>query len=131
VKERECDILLVDDEEDVLLVIGKYLRQQGAKVLTAQETTRALELLDENKVGLIILDVNLSAGEDGVELMSFLQVNYPGIPIILYTGFPHDETQVKDMLSKGAACYVNKGQPAEALWFAVQQVRGSGNKPKP
>ncbi len=39
------------------------------------------------------------------------------------------EHEIKNMLAKGAACYVNKAQPAEELWFAVQQVRRSGDKP--
>jgi CheY-like chemotaxis protein len=129
-EQKAIDILLLDDEEDVLLVIGKFLRQQGATVLTTQESTRALELLDEHRVSVIILDVNLSAGEDGVRLMSFLRMNHPGVPIILYTGFPHEKEQIKDMLAEGAACYVNKEQPPAELWFAYQQLRNSGNQPR-
>ena len=121
-------VLLIDDETDVLLVIGDFLRHHGFSVLTAQNSGHALKQLDENKVRLIILDINL-AGEDGVRLLPFIRLNYPAVPVVLYTGLAHDDIQVKTMLAKGATCYVNKGQPTSELLFAIREIRGEITKP--
>ena len=120
-EKRDFDILIVDDEKDILHLAGDYLRANGFTVLTAMDADRAMRQLDENKVGILILDVNL-AGEDGLSLMKFIKPNHPDIPIILYTGLTHDAKQVKAMLAKGADCYVDKAQPKEALLFAVREL---------
>jgi DNA-binding response OmpR family regulator len=115
------DILLVDDEANLLSIVGDLLRIHGFSVITAQNGGSALKQL-ENKVGLIILDLNL-AGEDGLGLMDYFKSKNPQIPIILYTGLIHDHRQVATMLLRGAACYVNKAQPIEALLSAINDVR--------
>lgn len=121
---RKWDILMVDDEAELLQVMGDYLRRHALTVLTAHDGGQALRLLDENEVDVAVLDVNLAAGEDGVDLMSFLKHNYPKTKIIIYTGKSHEAEEVKDMLAKGATCYVNKGPELEELLFAIRQVRG-------
>jgi len=120
-EKRDFDVLIVDDEKDILHLAGDYLRANGLTVLTAMDADRAMRQLDENKVAVIILDVNL-AGEDGLSLMKFIKPNHPDIPIIIYTGLTHDDKQVKAMLANGANCYVDKSQPKEALLFAVREL---------
>jgi DNA-binding NtrC family response regulator len=115
------DILLIDDEADILLIVGDLLRLKGLDVITALDAHRAMQQLDAYKVGLIVLDVNL-AGEDGLGLLEFIKMNQPKVPVILYTGLSHDDKQVSNMLEQGAACYVNKVQSPAALIFAVEQV---------
>jgi DNA-binding response OmpR family regulator len=122
------DVLIVDDEADILLVVGDYLRRKGLTVLTAQDTSRALQQLDENKVSVVVLDVNLSGGENGMELMSFLKHNYPETRIVIYTGALDESKEVKKALERGASCFVTKGGEFEELLFAVRQVRGDGAK---
>ena len=119
------DILLVDDEENLLSIVGDLLRIHGFTVITARNGGAALKQL-ENKVGLIILDLNL-AGEDGLGLMDYLKAKQAGVPIILYTGLIHDHRQVASMLECGAASYVNKSQPIEALLTAIYEVRSKGS----
>ena len=115
------DILLVDDDPELLLIIGELLRSRDFTVITACDAAHATRHLDENHIRLIILDINLN-GEDGVMWMSFMKKNHPSIPVILYTGLSHDEAEVKTMLGKGASCYVNKAQLPAALLFAVREV---------
>ena len=50
-------ILIVDDEPDVLEVVGMRLRQAGYDVCTASSGKTALELAVSEKPSLIILDV--------------------------------------------------------------------------
>jgi DNA-binding response OmpR family regulator len=115
------DILLIDDEPELLLVTGELLRAEGYRVLVAKDAGHALRQLDENQVRLIVLDINL-AGENGLELMTFLNLNFPGAPVILYTGMDSGAADVKDMLKLGAACFVSKAQGPKALIFSIQQL---------
>ncbi|HZV35140.1 MAG TPA: response regulator [Verrucomicrobiae bacterium] len=117
------DVLLVDDEPKLLLLIGDLLRANGFDVITAPDALRAMQQLDENRVGLVILDINI-AGEDGIRLMSFMKLNHPDLPVMLYTGLSHDEAQVQWMFAQGAACYVSKAVPPSDLLSAVQQILG-------
>lgn len=121
------DILLVDDDAELLLIIGELLRSRDFTVATATDSRSALQQLDQNHVRLIILDINLG-GEDGVHWMTFMKKNYPEVPVILYTGLTHDEAEVKTMLGKGASCYVNKAQLPAALLFAVREVLSTVTK---
>lgn len=115
------DMLLVDDEDDQLLIVGELLRAKGFGVITANNADEAMRRLDEYKLGMIVLDLNL-AGENGLQLMKYMKVNHPAVPVLLYTGMSHDEEQVQSMLKAGATCYVNKSQSPAELVFAVQQV---------
>src|SRR4051812_36713464 len=115
------NILFLDDEADLLLLVSDFLRGQGLSVLTALEAGRAMQLLGENPVDLIVLDMDL-AGEDGAKLMPFIQTNYPSIPIVLYTGLEHDDQQIKRLLQLGANCYVNKAQSPKALLYAIREI---------
>lgn len=120
-EEHHCDVLIIDDEADILLVVGDYLRRNGLTVITAQDTSRALAQLDENKVRAIVLDLRLAKDEDGRDLMSFLKHNHPAVGIIIYTGLPHDDKEVQDMLAKGASGYVSKGPELQELLFAIKK----------
>src|SRR4051794_12994367 len=107
------NILLVDDEADLLLLTADFLRSHGLGVATALDASRAMQLLGEHPVALVVLDMNL-AGENGTKLMPFIRTNHPGTLIILYTGLEHDDQQIKTLLKEGAICYVNKAQSPKA-----------------
>ena len=120
---QSWDILLIDDEAVVLLAVSNFLKQHDYSVLTAQSAWQALTMLEENKVELILLDVNLS-GEEGLSLMPCIKQHYPNIPIILYTGMPREDKQVMNLLAHGAIGYINKEQPPADLLVAVRGIQG-------
>ena len=50
-------ILIVDDEADILEIVGYNLKKEGFEVFTAANCKRAIEIAIEEKPSLIILDV--------------------------------------------------------------------------
>jgi|GEM_PF-1349360 DNA-binding response OmpR family regulator len=116
------DVLVVDDERDLLMAIGEYLQCHGFSVLTALDTEGAMRHLGESRISLVVLDVKL-AGEDGLKLLDFIKLTQPSIPVVLFTGMPHDQKQVQDLLLRGATCYVDKSQSPEALVYAIREAR--------
>jgi len=112
-------ILFVDDEGEVRFTASRFFKQHGYKVSTAENADEALRVADGVPLQAIVLDVNL-AGENGLELMTFLKHNHPGVPIILYTGMVHDDETIKKLLSQGAHRYMVKGASLEELLKVVQ-----------
>jgi CheY-like chemotaxis protein len=80
-------ILIVDDEEDFLGILGKRLRAGGYSVITATNGTDALALAKSERPDLIILDV-LMAGMDGPDINLKLKEDPEtrDIPVIFLSG---------------------------------------------
>ncbi|HBB48197.1 MAG TPA: DNA-binding response regulator [Flavobacteriaceae bacterium] len=65
-KKKDITILLVDDEPDILEIVGYNLSQEGYIVVTAENGLRALDQAKKHKPQLIILDVMMPE-MDGIE----------------------------------------------------------------
>lgn len=121
-------ILFVDDESEVRFTASRFFRQHGYKVSTAENAEEALRVAGgSTPLQAIVLDVNL-AGEDGLELMTFLKHNHPGVPIIIYTGMVHDDDTIKKLLTQGAHHYLVKGTNLEELLKVLQGATAAGGK---
>jgi len=66
VKKKEIKILLVDDEPDILEIVGYNLSSEGYQVITAENGIEAVEKAKKHKPHLIILDVMMPE-MDGIE----------------------------------------------------------------
>ena len=79
-------VLIVDDEPDVLLLLGERLSKAGYEVMKASSGKEAIELATTKDPQLIILDIAMP-GMDGSEVASVLR-NKPetrNIPILFLT----------------------------------------------
>lgn len=65
-KKKDIQILLVDDEPDILEIVGYNLSSEGYKVITAENGVDAVKLARKHKPHLIILDVMMPE-MDGIE----------------------------------------------------------------
>lgn len=65
-KKKDILILLVDDEPDILEIVGYNLSSEGYQVITADNGSEAVKLARKNKPHLIILDVMMPE-MDGIE----------------------------------------------------------------
>ena len=65
-KKREIKILLVDDEPDILEIVGYNLSQIGYQIFTAENGEKAIKAAKEHLPHLIILDVMMPV-MDGIE----------------------------------------------------------------
>jgi DNA-binding NtrC family response regulator len=116
-------ILFVDDEIEMCFMVSNLFQHYGYKIITAETVDVALDSSDGIPLNVIILDVNL-AGEDGLKLMTYLHLNNPDVPIIIYTGMQHDDDVVQKALKDGAYTYLRKGGPIEELVQAVAAATG-------
>jgi two-component system CheB/CheR fusion protein len=82
-------ILVVDDNDDALEILGTLLRACGAHVLQARNAPAALAYVEtEAKIDAVVTDLSMPA-MDGVELVRRIRQSRPmrSIPAIALTGF--------------------------------------------
>jgi two-component system alkaline phosphatase synthesis response regulator PhoP len=102
-------ILVVDDEPQIVEVVQDYLKQAGFRVLTARDGQTALTLARHDRPDLIILDLMLPGGMDGLDVCRRLRQDpaLANVPIIMLTA-RIEETDRLIGLELGADDYVTK-----------------------
>jgi DNA-binding NtrC family response regulator len=86
---RAREVLIVDDEEPLLLSIaeGLSIYKKYFNLLTAINGMEAVKLLKSSLViDLVITDLSMPK-MDGFELITYMNRNYPKIPVIMMTAF--------------------------------------------
>ena len=81
--------LIVDDEEDLRIVLGEFLRQDGWRTLEAADGDEAVWLAVSQHPDVIILDVMMREREDGFGVYQELRQDRrtAHIPVIFLTAF--------------------------------------------
>src|SRR2546421_561910 len=104
-------VLIVDDEESVRRTFQEWLarRRLPRAVLAAADAEAALRLANQRPIDLAILDWNLGAGNDGLQLLEDLSVFQPNVVAILVTGYAHQATPLA-ALRMGVRDYLDKNQ---------------------
>jgi ActR/RegA family two-component response regulator len=110
-REEIDTVLLVDDEEPVRRTFQEWLSgaSLGCRVLTAADAEAALLQANRHAIDLAVLDWNLGAGTDGLQLLEDLTQFSPDIVAILVTGFAHQATPLQAM-RMGVRDYLDKNQ---------------------
>ena len=78
-------ILVVDDDAQVRATISRALTELGYAVSEAGDGAKALELVRDDRVDLVILDY-VMPGMDGAEVARELSAIDPDLPVIFSTG---------------------------------------------
>ncbi len=90
-------ILLVEDESLIRGILTECLTDAGYEVLEAARADDALLLLEvAENVRLIVTDINMPGGQDGIDLAKAAREHSPTIPIVFISGRPAklDEARV-------------------------------------
>jgi DNA-binding NtrC family response regulator len=99
-------LLIVDDELIVRDSLGKWFREEGYEVGTAESASEALTRLAEQRWDLALVDIKMP-GTDGIELQRRMRETDPDVTVIIMTGYASVETAVQ-ALKNGAYDYVTK-----------------------
>ena len=106
-------VLVIDDDTRLLQLLGKYLRDNGYHVTTAENAEDGRGKMAAFAFDLIVLDV-MMPGEDGIELATSLRHN-SDIPIMMLTARGEPEDRIRG-LESGADDYLAKPfEPRELL----------------
>lgn len=115
-----AQLLIVDDEERFLLTTRKILTRKGFDVLTADSGQRAIDMLGEQAVQIVILDVKMP-GMDGLTTLREIKRLYPFMEVIMLTGHATVPSAVEGMQS-GASDYLMKPIDMDLLVEKVEEA---------
>ncbi len=98
--------LIVDDEPDIRELVQMSLASMGIEVHGAERIVEARALLTRQSFDICITDMNLPDG-NGIELIEYIQANYPDLPTAMITAYSSVEKAVQ-ALKAGAFDFVSK-----------------------
>jgi two-component system chemotaxis sensor kinase CheA len=119
-------VLLVEDTPFYLKLAKDYIASEGYKVITATNGIEALEVLDKNKVDVIVSDIQMPL-MDGLELVNTIKnsTKYKHLPMIALTSLMTEEEK-NIGISAGFDVYLSKLNKNELL----EKLDLTINKPK-
>jgi two-component system, NtrC family, nitrogen regulation response regulator NtrX len=79
-------VLLVDDEANIRRMLGALLRNEGFKVTEAPNGNAALLLMDEADPDVVLLDLMMPPGPDGLETLTRMRDRGRLAPVIMMSG---------------------------------------------
>ncbi|WP_029266414.1 sigma-54-dependent transcriptional regulator [Virgibacillus alimentarius] len=100
------NILVVDDEQEVGNFLSFLLEEKGYRVSVAESGKQTLDLLNDHKFGLAMLDVRLPDA-NGLDLLKEIKQKLPLCKVIIMTGYSTVKTAV-EAIKLGANDYIEK-----------------------
>ena len=113
-------VLIIDDEKNYLVVLEALLAPEGYEIVTTDNPEKALGLMKEYDLDLVITDMKMP-GINGMTILEEAKKINPDIPIIIMTAFGSIEMAVEAM-KKHAYDYIEKPFKNEALKLTVEKA---------
>ncbi len=115
-------VLIADDEEDILEIIGYNLRKENYEVFTAKDGKAAIEKAKESKPDLIILDMMMPF-YNGMEVCEILRSlpQFEETLIVFLTAIDDESNEIKG-LETGADDYITKPISPKVLMSRVNAL---------
>ena len=112
-------ILIVDDVQQQREIASKMLKKLGYNVLSVPSGEEAVIYLRENTADLLVLDMIMNPGIDGLETFKKILEFHPRQKAIIASGFS-ESRQVKAAQKMGAGSYLKKPYSFEKIGLAVK-----------
>lgn len=113
-------ILIVEDEEDILELMEFNLGREGFETMGFLNTKRVIEVLEEEKVDLILMDRNLP-GTEGSEFVASLRRSGINTPVIFISAKNKDE-HIEEGFERGGDDYLTKPFSMKELVLRVKAI---------
>ncbi len=118
-KGRGETILVVDDMPEQLEIASKMLKKLGYRVATAAGGKEAVAYLHGHRADLVILDMIMEPGMDGLETYRRMISIRPGLKTIIASGYS-ETVRVRKAQTLGAGVYIKKPYLLETIGMAVR-----------
>jgi len=122
-------ILIVDDEVHARHGLGLLLNQAGFEVVTAEDAAQALDLLQFDRVNMILSDLRMP-GMSGLTFLREINQRYPDIGVILMTAHAGVDSYL-EAIQLGAYDYINKPMRFEELMGVMQRYFNAQSSHRP
>ncbi len=125
-------VLVVDDVREQREIAAKMLTRLRYNAFTVSSGEKAVDFLRANPVDLVILDMIMDSGMDGLDTFAAIRAFRPGQAFVLASGYAETE-RVRKAQAAGAGRYLKKPYTLEGLGVAVREAlhpgKGSAGPP--
>lgn len=111
-------VLVIDDEEDFVETLVNRLRRRKINARGVTSGEAALETLARDGFDVVLLDIKMPGGMDGIETLREIRKRWPLVSVILLTGHASMETSVEG-IQIGAFDYLLKPVKLEDLLVKI------------
>lgn len=119
-------VLVVEDESDTRWGICHYLKKEGFLVFEAENGLRAKEILQKEKIDVILSDLKMPK-MDGAELLKYCKESKIPATFILMTAYGDCQSYC-DIMSLGAYEYMNKPVLLEEIIHLLKKIEREKNE---
>jgi diguanylate cyclase (GGDEF)-like protein len=113
-------ILLVDDDPDVLEILGDFIAVFGFEYESAADGLEAVEKLKHNAFNIVLTDMKMP-NMDGMELLHHVHNNYPETKVMVVTGYDRTFTYT-DVIDAGASDFISKPFNSDELEAKINRI---------
>jgi len=111
-------ILIADDEPGIRSSLQKLLEFEAFRVVLAEDGQRALDILRDRAVDLVLLDIKMP-GLDGLEVLSQIHRDQPQLPVVIISGHGSIATAV-EATRLGAYDFIEKPIDADRMLLVIR-----------
>ena len=115
-----CRILFVDDDQDILTMVGEYLEMQGYDITTANSGLKALDLVKDQDFDVVFTDYKMPEF-NGLELLAAIKQYKPEVEVIIVTGYGSMESAIQAM-KFGSYDYMQKPFKLDHLKLIIDRI---------
>ncbi len=119
-------ILIVDDEAGITRIMAAALQPCGYTVLEAASAEAALSLMKTESFDLLVTDLRLGFGMDGLALLQTVRARDPNLPVIVMTAYGTIELAVA-AVKLGACDFISKPFKMKEMRSAVERAIAASN----
>ena len=113
-------LLIVDDEKSICDILSQYLQRSNYYVFVAGSGEKAIEILEENEIDLVLTDIKMP-GISGVDLLKWVKERRQSVPVLITTGYPTLDTAI-EALKLGAFDYLTKPFHLEEIGEKIKRA---------
>ena len=113
-------VLIVDDEIRFIEALVKRLKKRSLVATSADSGEKALRLLDDDPVDVVVLDLRMP-GMDGIDVLKEIKARHPLIEVIMLTGHANVDVAIEGM-ELGAFDYLMKPMDIDELLYKIQDA---------
>lgn len=116
-------ILVIDDDNDICLLLERFLVRNDFEVATAQNGRTGMHKIDTFQPNLIMTDFKLG-DINGVELLQYAKSKNAAVPVIIITGYSDIKVAIS-VMKQGAYDYVTKPLFPDEILMTVKKALSS------
>ena len=111
-------ILVVDDEKNICTLYKQELEKEGYSVFTALNAEEAMEILDREKIDVVVLDLRMP-GTHGIDALEKMMVKQRDLSVLINTAYSEYRD---DFLTWLAEDYIIKSSDLSQLKEKIHQI---------